>query len=826
MGTIPDYPPPSLPLQGDELLLGFAVGETRALPTREIAALAAMFSLDTGSTFVDVATGLAGTAEGGFFFVPGAGAVFATLYRKVAGAAVALQALPSYSGLLAATGLLSTSSAPGSKASSLPASMFTPAAPTAGWLSVYELGLPSSGALADFNVMLLVQGTNGAGLAAAQQVGFTFVLGNSGTRRNAAAPYAGDAGAIYTNRPIGPNALNVAARVVVNAGGRVMLQVAAAAGTISSVSAQGAYTLLKPGSANERPAIYAPALLGTIAVDNSGGGCAILEDGYPFPVVLAWKAGLTADFGNLRIFDIDGVTPIPFFIDEMDQRTIPGVAAVAWLRLPRLAIGLRTLSYDGGADIRLSAGAAVFSFFDDFRGPAIDTGKWALTVTNGSISTAPRITPVMLWSINRSGAQCFCPTPHGMVVCYHEADDSGKIMLCDPDTGAIIAGPVVTGYHPYLATYVPEQDAVLVSPSATTAGNDFKAWLHKLSDLSLAVLGKLGPIIAGSNPDMIYMRQNRVLSMGSDSTTAREFIVDWNAFSLTAATVHTVDNDVLRAELITQGFAYRQADGTLWHQGNNGALNENGLGQFSLNADGSASQIGHWGHLPVTLAGDVAEMEGMAFDDQGALYYAGAVGATLTIYRAALDTRKGGTAFLRTFRGVAGCAATMRRIAPVTAPTRLLFGIYRVGQPFDSGGAGSMAGFGLCKPDYMPTGYTDDSLMFRRHITAAPEDGNTIYLERQKSGSAALSSTIAAPTSIRLRSTYELKADGTHEQFSQNGALLGNYADTVPNPASGNLYPTIYNAHAANVGLAQSIGFVAEAKLVPAGVTEPTLTAA
>ncbi len=91
-----------------------------------------------------------------------------------------------------------------------------------------------------------------------------------------------------------------------------------------------------------------------------------------------------ADGSDIRLTASDGVTLIPYWIEEWDFDT----QATIWVRVPSISTTGTTvyLYYNNPAANSISDANTVFDFYDGFDGTALNTNKW--TVANGNISQA------------------------------------------------------------------------------------------------------------------------------------------------------------------------------------------------------------------------------------------------------------------------------------------------------------------------------------------------------------------------------------------------------------------------------------------------------
>ena len=99
-----------------------------------------------------------------------------------------------------------------------------------------------------------------------------------------------------------------------------------------------------------------------------------LGSGFPF-------GNARADGADVRFTSADGVTLIPFWVEEWNPQA--GTASI-WVRVPSIpSAGATVYLYFGNATASsASNGSSTFEFFDDFNGGVIDATKW--TASGGS----------------------------------------------------------------------------------------------------------------------------------------------------------------------------------------------------------------------------------------------------------------------------------------------------------------------------------------------------------------------------------------------------------------------------------------------------------
>lgn len=112
------------------------------------------------------------------------------------------------------------------------------------------------------------------------------------------------------------------------------------------------------------------------------------------PVLVAFDSStavtdgkLQSDGRDLRVYDSDGITPLPYWIES----GVGTATTKVWVKLPALAAsGQRTISLmygSGSTAVAQSSGSAVFPFFDDFNDGSLDTSIWT-THNGGTITEA------------------------------------------------------------------------------------------------------------------------------------------------------------------------------------------------------------------------------------------------------------------------------------------------------------------------------------------------------------------------------------------------------------------------------------------------------
>ena len=88
------------------------------------------------------------------------------------------------------------------------------------------------------------------------------------------------------------------------------------------------------------------------------------------------KGVIHADFADVRFTQADTETLLPHYLENITGDA-PNRTATFWLNIPQLPKeGLAIYLYYGNADAKSASSEAVFDFFDDFEGAALDETKW------------------------------------------------------------------------------------------------------------------------------------------------------------------------------------------------------------------------------------------------------------------------------------------------------------------------------------------------------------------------------------------------------------------------------------------------------------------
>jgi PKD repeat protein len=98
--------------------------------------------------------------------------------------------------------------------------------------------------------------------------------------------------------------------------------------------------------------------------------------GYQHKFELPYKAGMNADFSDIRFTQFGGQA-CPYWVETKTD----SVTATVWFRTPNADVNIVYLYYENVVATSESDGEDVFDFFDDFEDGTIDTNKWTLTST-------------------------------------------------------------------------------------------------------------------------------------------------------------------------------------------------------------------------------------------------------------------------------------------------------------------------------------------------------------------------------------------------------------------------------------------------------------
>ncbi|MEW6217991.1 MAG: DUF2341 domain-containing protein [Thermodesulfobacteriota bacterium] len=91
---------------------------------------------------------------------------------------------------------------------------------------------------------------------------------------------------------------------------------------------------------------------------------------YVMRITVPFQEGMSADFADLRFYDATAQVELPYWIESKTD----GVSAEVWIKTG--ANDATYLYFGNNRATSSSDGDAVFDFFDDFRGPVIDSSKW------------------------------------------------------------------------------------------------------------------------------------------------------------------------------------------------------------------------------------------------------------------------------------------------------------------------------------------------------------------------------------------------------------------------------------------------------------------
>jgi len=113
---------------------------------------------------------------------------------------------------------------------------------------------------------------------------------------------------------------------------------------------------------------------------------------YQIKLVVNNDATFFSDFDNdhkfMEVYDTDQATQLSFYVEQWDTTN---KNAVIWIKVPSIPASSKKdiyLKYHPGRTSYLSNPDAVFLFFDDFDGSALDTTKWDYAIATGSITVS------------------------------------------------------------------------------------------------------------------------------------------------------------------------------------------------------------------------------------------------------------------------------------------------------------------------------------------------------------------------------------------------------------------------------------------------------
>ncbi len=246
-----------------------------------------------------------------------------------------------------------------------------------------------------------------------------------------------------------------------SAGWKVVVGMSAlSAGTINfSVAATGATgvsgVLTVAAASGIVPAF---AQLGTIAI---GAGSA---DARVFEFTLPWKAGLNADFSNLRIANAGATALLPFYIDP--DSIVSSTSAQGLVRLPSTFDGnAMVLPYDAGATTNLSDGAATADIFLNPEDTTLSAFMTPTIINDSFANTQKGVAfGAVTWSKNTNKIQDICMSSDGVFRFIAEDNDAGTLTLqkVRRSNNAII-WTMPTGSHGNGIDYCPDADVVVIA---------------------------------------------------------------------------------------------------------------------------------------------------------------------------------------------------------------------------------------------------------------------------------------------------------------------------------------------------------------------------
>ena len=143
---------------------------------------------------------------------------------------------------------------------------------------------------------------------------------------------------------------------------------------------------------NETSSYRVKALRDAVSLSNSGDGCWTrrspmtitgFQQNYQTRLTIPYDIDMLAGFDDIRFVDTSAGTELPYWIESKTD----SVSAVVWVKT-----GMNNtiyLYYGNSTATSSSNGSAVFDFFDDFSGTALDPARWTATgsasVANGAL---------------------------------------------------------------------------------------------------------------------------------------------------------------------------------------------------------------------------------------------------------------------------------------------------------------------------------------------------------------------------------------------------------------------------------------------------------
>jgi hypothetical protein len=336
-----------------------------------------------------------------------------------------------------------------------------------------------------------------------------------------------------------------------------------------------------------------------------------------FEATIPWKAGLNADFSNLRITETDNFTDLPFWLDP--DGIIAGTSALVYIKTAGFDGTSRTLHY-GAGPANASNGAATFPvFFDPWAGLGnIDTS------TTGALSQAvkqPGIQHTLIGTVATWAMQGYAHTPTHRF-CAQERNGNTTVKCLRKSDGAEIwrVNMPIVDSHANNISYRADTDTIFVSDTSGAG----KAFEIRASDGFLVrtwdVLGQLG--VSGhmlyAGPGKAFVLNN---NLGAGVNPLRFFEVNLNdatgAFTLVNTYVLPTSTQFPPSQS-ANGFYFDWngswlGDGVpiVWFVGNQGTVSPPLLRLYGFSFP-STTEVSIKYHLgPFDIGG---EAEGIGFD--------------------------------------------------------------------------------------------------------------------------------------------------------------------------------------------------------------------
>ncbi len=119
----------------------------------------------------------------------------------------------------------------------------------------------------------------------------------------------------------------------------------------------------------------------SITLSNSGSTLT----NYQVKVDVTYDSDMQTDFDDIRFRASDGTTALDFWLESKTDST----SAVFWVEVPSIPNGSSTIYmyYKNSLATSASNGSNTFTFFDDFPGSSLDSGKWNSTGDAPTVSS-------------------------------------------------------------------------------------------------------------------------------------------------------------------------------------------------------------------------------------------------------------------------------------------------------------------------------------------------------------------------------------------------------------------------------------------------------